>query len=66
MNRLKHLFLFCLSKEELGRDKTTIIGAKTVRYLETGIMITFERVTILKRSKSGKLNTFTSLIKPNS
>jgi phenylacetate-CoA ligase len=32
------------------------------RYLEPGIMVSFERVTKLNRSKSGKLKQFVSYI----
>ena len=63
---LDHFIIRYVSKTELRDDEKAFISAEMVRYLETGIMITFERVTILKRSKSGKLKQFTSLIKPNS
>jgi phenylacetate-CoA ligase len=63
---LDHFIIRYVSKMELLDNEKAFISEEMVRYLETGIMITFERVTILKRSKSGKLKQFTSLIKPNS
>jgi phenylacetate-CoA ligase len=63
---LDHFIVRYVSKVELDDDEKAFISEEMVRYLEPGIMITFERVTILKRSKSGKLKQFTSLIKPNS
>jgi phenylacetate-CoA ligase len=62
---LDHFIIRYVSKAELRDDEKAFISAEMVRYLESGIMITFERVTILKRSNSGKLKQFTSLIKPN-
>jgi phenylacetate-CoA ligase len=57
----KHLFkVKYVSTEVLSEVKTNIIKQEMERYLEKGLVITFEREERLKRSKSGKLKQFTS------
>jgi phenylacetate-CoA ligase len=60
---LDHFIIRYVSKVELGDDEKAFISDEMVRYLETGIMITFERVTQLKRTKAGKLKQFVSNLK---
>jgi phenylacetate-CoA ligase len=52
-----------VSKKELSQDKKNTIAKAMEQYLEPNITITFERVNVLDRSKSGKLKQFTSYLK---
>ena len=49
-----------VSKKELTESQKLFISKEMKRYLEPGIIITFKRVNVLKRSKSGKLKQFIS------
>ncbi|MDG5491119.1 phenylacetate--CoA ligase family protein [Psychroserpens sp. SPM9] len=58
-----HLFkVTYVSAESLSEDQKKTITQEMEHYLEKGLTITFERVSALKRSKSGKLKQFTSLV----
>jgi phenylacetate-CoA ligase len=63
---LDHFIIRYVSKKELRDDEKASISKEMERYLEPGIMITFERVDLLERTKVGKLKQFTSLVKSNS
>lgn len=52
-----------VSSEPLNDSKIKIITDEMERYLEKGLTIDFERQDQLKRSKSGKLKQFSSLLK---
>ncbi|MDW5289011.1 phenylacetate--CoA ligase family protein [Formosa sp. PL04] len=52
-----------VGKLEISTTKQQEIIAEMRRYLEDGLTIHFERHNALKRSKSGKLKQFTSLVK---
>ena len=52
-----------VSKIGLSETEKTTIKTEVIRYLEPDITINFERVVKLKRSKSGKLQQFTSHLK---
>ena len=52
-----------VSREPLSLDQKTEITIAMEHYLEPGISITFKRVAVLNRSKSGKLKQFTSYIR---
>ncbi|WP_179334005.1 phenylacetate--CoA ligase family protein [Winogradskyella costae] len=52
-----------VSKIGLSETEKTTIKTEVIRYLEPDITINFERVLKLKRSKSGKLQQFTSHLK---
>ena len=54
-----------VSNQTLQEEKLTEIKKEMESYLETGLTILFERVSELKRSKSGKLKQFTSYINSN-
>lgn len=56
--KIKYVSLERLHKETMKTIKNAI-----ERYLETGLTVEFEKIENLKRSKSGKLKQFTSLIK---
>ncbi len=47
--------------KQLFRNDKLLISKEMKRYLEPEIMITFERVKQLNRTKAGKLKQFTSL-----
>jgi phenylacetate-CoA ligase len=51
-----------VSDEDLSEYKIKQIKAEMETYLEKGLNIIFERQDLLKRSKSGKLKQFSSLI----
>lgn len=51
-----------VSNEKLSESQTKIIIKEIENYLEKGLTIIFERQARLKRSKSGKLKQFTSLL----
>ncbi|MUU79053.1 phenylacetate--CoA ligase family protein [Winogradskyella endarachnes] len=57
---LDHFIIRFVSKEELSNEQKMVITTEMERYLEPGINVDFERVEILKRSKSGKLKQFIS------
>ncbi|CDF81211.1 capsular polysaccharide biosynthesis protein [Formosa agariphila KMM 3901] len=48
---------------EISEDKQQAIISEMKRYLESGLIIHFEKHKALKRSKSGKLKQFKSLVK---
>ncbi|WP_406685339.1 phenylacetate--CoA ligase family protein [Seonamhaeicola sp. MEBiC1930] len=50
------------SSKELSKMKIKDIEVSIEKYLEIGLKIVFERRTVLKRTKAGKLKQFTSLI----
>lgn len=50
------------SEHVLDDDKKTAIKAEMERYLEPGLVILFEHVSVLQRSPSGKLKQFQSRI----
>lgn len=64
-NALDQFTVRYVSKEALIKSEKLFISKEMERYLEPGIIITFERANVLKRSESGKLKQFTSLIKSN-
>ncbi len=49
-----------VSKTPLSEDKIQLIKDAVAKYLESGLTVTFERKTVLKRAKSGKLKQFSS------
>ncbi|WP_111683177.1 phenylacetate--CoA ligase family protein [Winogradskyella tangerina] len=51
-----------VSREPLSDEQKTKISKAMEQYLEPGIFISFERVDVLDRSKSGKLKQFTSYV----
>ncbi len=51
-----------VSREPLSSNHINTITKAMEQYLEPGIKISFERVAVLKRSKSGKLKQFTSYV----
>jgi len=51
-----------VAKLEISATKQQAIIEEMKRYLEEGLVITFENHTALKRSKSGKLKQFKSLV----
>jgi phenylacetate-CoA ligase len=57
---LDHFIIRYVSKEELLDNEKLFISEEMERYLEKGIMITFERTDQLKRTKAGKLKQFIS------
>jgi len=60
--RLDAFKISYVSKTELSEVEKTRIKNEVIRYLEPNITVNFERVSKLKRSKSGKLKQFTSHI----
>ena len=52
------------SEKELSEQEKLDIQKSIFEYLENDLKLIFERVDVLKRSKSGKLKQFVSLIKP--
>lgn len=58
--------IYYVSEQPLSQSKINIITAEMEHYLEKGLTILFERLDQLKRSKSGKLKQFSSLINQNS
>ncbi len=54
-----------VSEKNLSSAKIQMVKNEMENYLEKGLTILFERETKLKRSKSGKLKQFSSLINPN-
>ena len=52
-----------VSSKNLSVEKKELIKKEVETYLESGLDITFEKQESLKRSKSGKLKQFSSLIK---
>ena len=54
--------IFYVSKEALSVEKKELIFSEVKRYLETGILVSFERVKQLKRTKAGKLKQFISRV----
>lgn len=52
-----------VSTESLSEEKTRHIKEAMAKYLESGLIVDFERQTVLKRAKSGKLKQFTSYLK---
>lgn len=59
---IKTFKIIYVSYETLTHKQTVSITQEMERYLEKGLYIIFERRDQLKRSKSGKLKQFTSLI----
>lgn len=59
---LRTFNIIYVSKEPLSNEKKTIITKAVERYLEKGLILTFERQSQLKRSQAGKLKQFSSLI----
>ncbi|QDO93143.1 phenylacetate--CoA ligase family protein [Formosa sediminum] len=51
-----------VGKSEISKPKQRAIIEEMTRYLEAGLIITFEKHNVLKRSKSGKLKQFKSLV----
>ncbi len=51
-----------VSDKTLSKEKEALIKSEMENYLEKGLLISFEKQDALKRSKSGKLKQFTSLI----
>ena len=51
-----------VGKSEISETKQQAIISEMKRYLEDGLIITFEKHDALKRSKSGKLKQFKSLV----
>ena len=56
--------IYYVSDHNISSNKMDMIKKDLENYLENGLTILFERQTALKRSKSGKLKQFSSLI-PN-
>ncbi len=54
--------IYYVSNLDITLDKTELIKKEMENYLESGLTVLFERQSILKRSKSGKLKQFSSLI----
>lgn len=54
-----------VSAETLSNDKIKNISNEMEKYLEKGLIISFERQEKLQRSKSGKLKQFSSLLNQN-
>ncbi len=57
---LNHFKIRFVSREELSFNKKTIITKEMERYLEPGIIVSYDRVNKLKRTKAGKLKQFVS------
>ncbi len=57
--------IYYVSTDELTEDKKELIENEMTTYLEKGLNIIFEKQDRLKRSKSGKLKQFSSLIETN-
>ncbi|MDO5969476.1 phenylacetate--CoA ligase family protein [Flavivirga aquimarina] len=57
--------IYYVSDHDISLTKIDLIKNEMENYLENGLTILFERQTKLKRSKSGKLKQFSSLIYPN-
>ena len=51
------------SRETLSETKIKAIKKAIASYLESGLIVSFERKTALKRTKGGKLKQFTSFVK---
>lgn len=51
-----------VSNKDLNSDQIDKIKAGIINYLESGLILSFERKEFLQRSKSGKLKQFQSLI----
>ena len=51
-----------VSETTLSEDKIQLIKDAVAKYLESGLTVTFERKTVLKRAKSGKLKQFSSRV----
>lgn len=49
-----------VSESPLSKEKIKLIKGAISKYLETGLSVSFERKTVLKRAKSGKLKQFSS------
>jgi len=60
---LTHFKIIYVGSEVLSEEKKEVIKKEVETYLESGLDITFEKQDVLKRSKSGKLKQFSSLIK---
>ncbi|GAA3588266.1 phenylacetate--CoA ligase family protein [Flavivirga amylovorans] len=54
--------IYYVSNSDIPPNKKEMIKNEMRHYLESGLTILFERQTALKRSKSGKLKQFSSLI----
>ncbi len=54
--------IYYVSEHKLSDEKIKTITREMEHYLEKGLVILFERQTVLKRSKSGKLKQFSSLL----
>ena len=59
-----HFKIIYKSDDGLSSQKKKIIVSEMETYLEPGLHITFERKDQLKRSKSGKLKQFSSMVNP--
>jgi phenylacetate-CoA ligase len=57
---LDHFIIRYVSKDQLSDKQKLLVSKEMKRYLEPEIMITFERVQQLNRTKFGKLKQFTS------
>lgn len=51
------------SQKNISKEKIKIIKTEIGNYLETGLIINFERLDKISRSKSGKLKQFSTLLK---
>lgn len=54
--------IYYVSNEDISEEKVKLIKQEMENYLENGLTIIFQRQLQLKRSKSGKLKQFSSLI----
>ncbi|WP_303316553.1 phenylacetate--CoA ligase family protein [Flavivirga abyssicola] len=54
--------IYYVSDSDMSSNKIETVRNEMKNYLESGLTILFERQTTLKRSKSGKLKQFSSLI----
>ena len=61
-----HFTIKYVSTKNLSEEKINTIKKEMENYLESGLDITFERLDKLQRSKSGKLEQFTSHLNTNS
>lgn len=53
-----------VADNELSQQEKLAIQKSIFEYLEKGLNLSFERIDVLKRSKSGKLKQFISLVEP--
>lgn len=62
-HKKSHFKIIYNSPQVLSENKKSLIKKEMETYLEKGLDITFEKNTVIKRSKSGKLKQFTSFVK---